>query len=631
MKAFTLLLAVVLAIALVRGQEMPKDPQPGSPKEGSSLEMEVESDVAVPSPGKGEMEAVEVADDQTVEVADNEAVEVADDQTVEVADNEAVELPADLNVMDIDQVKNFLANVEQSQYQGSLSTVVQALNSVVKQLTAEIDASKARMDAARRTADSLKAQAASALGVFQATERDYNSLKAKHTEELKTIESIRDMLNKLGGEEIKKQHLYTAHHQRQEARHIWAGGCTSHGNGGGWNQYCLNSARIDRAEGAFSVRSDGYIFAHTTGYYRIVFQAIQHGVQGAADCGIQVNNNWVHYQIERNTISWTAQVMDRTLYVPKGGHIRVLCHRPENNGYAFHALSSGHSNLEVHFNASTGTRAVSFGCNAHARGGWNRLCGSVLTPQFAQNNDYMSVDGNGITTVKKAGYYRALAQGSMHGTAYRHVRILVNGGDRGWAYDYTSWNTWKYLSVDRTILLAAGQNVQFQFWSNSGDPYSFHASGVSAGHPLYNNGYLEFVGEAPQFASATCNAHNQSTSWARLCLNTPIRHLSGAGVTRQDDGQFCPQSPGFFFINAWVLQHGRFGYLQLQRAGANVSYLHQGQHRTCAWRTARIKVTMEANTNQCFSLLSHIVHCQYPFHAGNDAGTRYSAMELYRL
>jgi outer membrane murein-binding lipoprotein Lpp len=626
MKAFTLLLAVVLALALVRAQDMPKDPKAGNPKDDGLMAMDVEADkdVAVPSPGKGEMEAVEVAD--------NEAVEVADDQTVEVADNEAVELPADLNVMDIDQVKDFLANVEQSQYHGSLSTVVQALNSVVKQLTAEIDASKARMDAAKRNADALRAQAASALGTFQAMERDYNSLKTKHTEELKTIESIRDMLNKLGGEEIKKQHLYTAHHKRQEARHMWAGGCTSHGNGGGWNQYCLNSARINRAEGAFSVRSDGYIFAHTTGYYRIVFQAIQHGVQGAADCGIQVNNNWVHYQIERNTISWTAQVMDRTLYVPKGGHIRVLCHRPENNGYAFHAVSSNHSNLEVHFNPATGDRAVSFGCNAHARGGWSRLCGNVVTPQFARSNQFMSVDGNGITTVKKTGYYRVLAQGSMHGTQYRHIRILINGGQRGIVYDFTSWATWKYLSIDRTVHMSAGQRIEFQFWSNSGNPYAFHASGVSAGHPLYNSGYVEFAGEAPAFASATCSGHGQSGGWARLCLNTSIRHLAGAGVTRRDDGHFCPQSPGFFFINAWVLWHARFGYFQLQRAGSTVSYLHQGHHRGCAWRTARIKMTVQASTNQCFSVFSHVAHCTlYNYHAGNDAGTRYSSMELYRL
>ena len=89
------------------------------------MEVEADKDVAVPSPGNGELEAVEVSDEST-------------------------DLPADLDVMDIDQVQDFLANVEQSQYQGSLSTVVKALNSVVKQLTEEIDASKVRMDAAKK-------------------------------------------------------------------------------------------------------------------------------------------------------------------------------------------------------------------------------------------------------------------------------------------------------------------------------------------------------------------------------------------------------------------------------------------------------------------------------------------------
>ena len=133
---------------------------------------------------------------------------------------------------------------------------------------------------------------------------------------------------------------------------MWSGGCSSHGQGGGWNRYCTNSTEWNTADDylTMNVGGSGIFQVKIPGYYRINMWAISH-VCNWAHVRILVNGTPRHTGHEHSQNTWTDNFMD--LYWPMNpdDKFEIQFYNSGCSNYAYHSWNSqgAHSRLQVEY------------------------------------------------------------------------------------------------------------------------------------------------------------------------------------------------------------------------------------------------------------------------------------------
>jgi hypothetical protein len=128
------------------------------------------------------------------------------------------------------------------------------------------------------------------------------------------------------------------------------------------------------------------------------------------------------------------------------------------------------------------------GCTSHSTGGgWDRYCLNGV--DFDTATDYLSIAGNGIVTVKVAGYYRIQAWAIGYTSGYRHLRLVKNGADFAYNHQYDGHNGWETVQFTQLWPFKAGDTLELYYYA--GDNYRWH-SWNSAGQ--HSRAQFEFVG-----------------------------------------------------------------------------------------------------------------------------------------
>jgi len=263
------------------------------------------------------------------------------------------------------------------------------------------------------------------------------------------------------------------------SRPMFSGFCRHHSRGGGWKTYCLNG--VERRDGRYFRRHGNHaIRVQRRGYYRINARNIIYSPgRQQQDGRILINGRQIAYS-HNYEWSWSRNILDVTWPLNAGDRIQVQYYTAaQGRGYAFHAGNTHghHSRLQVTYEGPRSSQKPiwSGGCShsRRARSRWFRYC--LNRRDFNTAGRYLSVHGNGIIRIRKAGMYRLNAFSIQYQPHYwqQDIRTLVNGRTKMYSHNYDQ--VWNRHSNDLMLPLKAGDSVQFQFYAYHHRGYAFHA------------------------------------------------------------------------------------------------------------------------------------------------------------
>jgi len=119
---------------------------------------------------------------------------------------------------------------------------------------------------------------------------------------------------------------------------VWRGYCSSHGNDGGWNKYCLNVSTHNTADKYLTVNGNGDITFKIAGWYRASFWCISNG-SSTAHVAMYRNGSHFHYGHEKVHGHWSDNFADEVYTFNEGDTFYVNVHNPGSSAY--HSGNSG--------------------------------------------------------------------------------------------------------------------------------------------------------------------------------------------------------------------------------------------------------------------------------------------------
>jgi hypothetical protein len=136
---------------------------------------------------------------------------------------------------------------------------------------------------------------------------------------------------------------------------IWSGGCTSHGQGGSWNTYCLNASDNNTASDYLSIDPGGTVTVKRAGWYRINWFGIANQANWAHVRIVKNGWDYIHYGHNHSFNTWQDQSVDMMWPFKEGEWFRVDIHNSGGNNYAYHSYNLGsnyrgaHSSVQFEF------------------------------------------------------------------------------------------------------------------------------------------------------------------------------------------------------------------------------------------------------------------------------------------